>query len=200
MAGGDPRGRGGAGADVTHPTGFLETEPSIAAVVASMDAATACYCSRTIIQGHRQEIIPVPLPPRPSPPPHAAAPNPLVGPQPCADHVCDVAMDDRACSPACICGLRCVSSLLPSDSSQTSADAVRPLQTAVRPVQNSCQTSADCTSAQPSANPENQCLGAWSSLLFSACRASPNVGVIPACTAQRAPPPPPPPPRPRRGC
>ena len=48
-----------AGADVTHPTSFSETEPSIASVVASMDAATACYLTRTMIQGHRVEVIPV---------------------------------------------------------------------------------------------------------------------------------------------
>jgi len=46
------------GADVTHPTSFSETEPSIASVVASMDAATACYLTRTMIQGHRVEVIP----------------------------------------------------------------------------------------------------------------------------------------------
>lgn len=46
------------GADVTHPTGFLDTEPSIASVVASMDPATALYCAKTMIQGHRVEIIP----------------------------------------------------------------------------------------------------------------------------------------------
>jgi len=46
-----------AGADVTHPRGFNVTEPSVAAVVASMDGNTARYAARVRLQGHRVEII-----------------------------------------------------------------------------------------------------------------------------------------------
>ncbi|GMH42602.1 hypothetical protein BSKO_10521 [Bryopsis sp. KO-2023] len=45
------------GADVTHPTGFDEREPSVAALVASMDPAIGQYATRIIVQGHRQELI-----------------------------------------------------------------------------------------------------------------------------------------------
>ncbi len=50
-----------AGADVTHPTTFSETEPSIASVVGSLDPAVAHYAARIMIQGHRVEIISVRL-------------------------------------------------------------------------------------------------------------------------------------------
>ncbi len=42
---------------MTHPRGFNVTEPSVAAVVASMDAHTARYAARVRLQGHRVEII-----------------------------------------------------------------------------------------------------------------------------------------------
>ena len=45
------------GADVTHPRGFNVSEPSVAAVVASMDGHTARYAARVRLQGHRVEII-----------------------------------------------------------------------------------------------------------------------------------------------
>ncbi|KAI8463604.1 MAG: Piwi domain-containing protein, partial [Monoraphidium minutum] len=45
------------GADVTHPTGFDSSEPSIAAVTASYDAALGRYACRVMQQAHRQEII-----------------------------------------------------------------------------------------------------------------------------------------------
>ena len=46
-----------AGADVTHPRGFSVTEPSVAAVVGSLDSNTARYAARIRLQGHRIEII-----------------------------------------------------------------------------------------------------------------------------------------------
>ncbi|KAK9827384.1 hypothetical protein WJX81_005044 [Elliptochloris bilobata] len=45
------------GADVTHPMGFSETEPSIAAVVASLDRYCSRYAAEVLLQGHRVEII-----------------------------------------------------------------------------------------------------------------------------------------------
>ena len=42
---------------MTHPRGFNVTEPSVAAVVASVDKATAKYAARIRLQGHRVEII-----------------------------------------------------------------------------------------------------------------------------------------------
>ncbi|GBF95153.1 hypothetical protein Rsub_07737 [Raphidocelis subcapitata] len=44
-------------ADVTHPTGFDTSEPSIAAVTASYDASLGRYSCRVMQQAHRQEII-----------------------------------------------------------------------------------------------------------------------------------------------
>ena len=46
-----------AGADVTHPMGFSETEPSIAAVVGSLDRFCSRYAAEVLLQGHRVEII-----------------------------------------------------------------------------------------------------------------------------------------------
>jgi len=48
---------------VTHPMSFNETEPSIAAVVGSMDAKCSRYSAEVQLQGHRVEIIQVPPPP-----------------------------------------------------------------------------------------------------------------------------------------
>ncbi|CAD7705067.1 unnamed protein product [Ostreobium quekettii] len=45
------------GADVTHPTSFNESEPSVAAVVASMDRYVSHFASRVRVQKHRQEVI-----------------------------------------------------------------------------------------------------------------------------------------------
>ena len=42
---------------MTHPRGFDVTEPSVAAVVGSLDANTARYAARVRLQGHRVEII-----------------------------------------------------------------------------------------------------------------------------------------------
>ncbi|GMH32738.1 hypothetical protein BSKO_00572 [Bryopsis sp. KO-2023] len=47
------------GADVTHPTSSNPAEPSVAAVVASMDRDCAQYASETLVLGNRIEIIPV---------------------------------------------------------------------------------------------------------------------------------------------
>lgn len=48
-----------AGADVTHSRSFLKTEPSVAAVVASMDPNATTYACEVKMQGHRQEMIQV---------------------------------------------------------------------------------------------------------------------------------------------
>lgn len=45
------------GADVTHPISRDENEPSVAAVVASLDRFTGCYSSRVLMQKHREEIV-----------------------------------------------------------------------------------------------------------------------------------------------
>ena len=45
------------GADVTHPPAGDKTKPSIAAVVASMDAHPSRYAATVRVQMHRQEII-----------------------------------------------------------------------------------------------------------------------------------------------
>jgi len=45
------------GADVTHPTSFDPSDPSIAAVTGSYDATLGRYMARVLKQGHRQEII-----------------------------------------------------------------------------------------------------------------------------------------------
>lgn len=45
------------GADVTHPTSFDSSEPSIASVVASYDRTLGRYASRTLAQAHRTEVI-----------------------------------------------------------------------------------------------------------------------------------------------
>jgi hypothetical protein len=45
------------GADVTHPTSRSESEPSVAAVVASMDRYAGRYSSRVVQQPNRCEII-----------------------------------------------------------------------------------------------------------------------------------------------
>lgn len=50
---------GPAGADVTHPKSFNKTEPSIAAVVGSLDIRLGSYATRVCVQGHRLEIIQV---------------------------------------------------------------------------------------------------------------------------------------------
>ncbi len=42
---------------MTHPRGFSVTEPSVAAVVGSLDSNTARYAARIRLQGHRIEII-----------------------------------------------------------------------------------------------------------------------------------------------
>lgn len=51
-----------AGTGVSHPLGFNQTEPSIAAVVGSMDAKCSRYSAEVQLQGHRVEIIQVRLP------------------------------------------------------------------------------------------------------------------------------------------
>ena len=48
-----------AGTGVTHPLGFDQSEPSIAAVVGSMDAKCSRYSAEVQLQGHRVEIIQV---------------------------------------------------------------------------------------------------------------------------------------------
>ena len=48
-----------AGADVTHPTGFNTAEPSIAAVVGSMDPQCGRFATRVCPQGNHLEIIQV---------------------------------------------------------------------------------------------------------------------------------------------
>ncbi len=45
------------GADVTHPTSRDESEPSVAAVVGSLDAYLARFSTRVLLQAHRQEVI-----------------------------------------------------------------------------------------------------------------------------------------------
>jgi hypothetical protein len=45
------------GADVSHPTGFDESEPSIAAVTGSCDSTLGRYACRVLHNPHRQEII-----------------------------------------------------------------------------------------------------------------------------------------------
>ncbi len=45
------------GADVTHPTGYTEQDPSIAAVTASYDKTLGRYSACILVQKHRQEII-----------------------------------------------------------------------------------------------------------------------------------------------
>lgn len=45
------------GADVTHPPAGDKSKPSIAAVVASMDAHPSRYSATVRVQSHRQEII-----------------------------------------------------------------------------------------------------------------------------------------------
>ncbi|KAK9811129.1 hypothetical protein WJX73_005016 [Symbiochloris irregularis] len=45
------------GADVTHPKSFNKTEPSIAAVVGSLDNHVGSFATRVCVQGHRLEII-----------------------------------------------------------------------------------------------------------------------------------------------
>lgn len=54
-------GSGIAGTGVTHPMGYCETEPSVAAVVGSMDAKCSRYSAEVQLQGHRIEIIQVVL-------------------------------------------------------------------------------------------------------------------------------------------
>lgn len=48
---------GFTGADVTHPTGFSLTEPSIAAVCGSTDYSATRYATSIFLQAHRVEII-----------------------------------------------------------------------------------------------------------------------------------------------
>ena len=48
-----------AGADVTHSRGFDSAEPSVAAVVGSLNRYATRYSCRIKIQGHRQEMIQV---------------------------------------------------------------------------------------------------------------------------------------------
>lgn len=48
-----------AGADVTHSRSFDSTEPSVAAVVGSLNRFATRYSCRVKIQGHRQEMIQV---------------------------------------------------------------------------------------------------------------------------------------------
>ena len=52
---------------MTHPRGFSVTEPSVAAVVGSLDSNTAQYAARVRLQGHRVEIIQARLSRRPQP-------------------------------------------------------------------------------------------------------------------------------------
>ena len=53
----EPHASARAGADVTHPMGFSETEPSIVAVVGSLDRFCLRYAAEVLLQGHRVEII-----------------------------------------------------------------------------------------------------------------------------------------------
>lgn len=48
-----------AGADVTHSRSFDASEPSVAAVVGSLNRYGTKYSCRVKIQGHRQEMIQV---------------------------------------------------------------------------------------------------------------------------------------------
>ncbi|KAK9811199.1 hypothetical protein WJX73_009529 [Symbiochloris irregularis] len=45
------------GADVTHPMGFGSTEPSVAALVGSLDKDLGRFASRVWLQGHRVEML-----------------------------------------------------------------------------------------------------------------------------------------------
>ena len=51
-----------AGADVTHPLGFSDgakAEPSVAALVGSLDRELGRFASRVWLQGHRVEMLQV---------------------------------------------------------------------------------------------------------------------------------------------
>ena len=48
-----------AGADVTHSRSFDSSEPSVAAVVGSLNRSATRYSCRVKIQGYRQEMIQV---------------------------------------------------------------------------------------------------------------------------------------------
>ena len=51
-----------SGADVTHSRSYDKSEPSVAAVVASMDPNASTYACEVKMQGHRQEMIQVCIP------------------------------------------------------------------------------------------------------------------------------------------
>lgn len=48
-----------AGADVTHPLGFSHTEPSVGAIVGSLNKELSRFASRVWLQGHRVEMLQV---------------------------------------------------------------------------------------------------------------------------------------------
>ena len=48
---------GATGADVTHPVGFNQNSPSVAAVVGSLDRQLSCFGSQILPQGHRVELL-----------------------------------------------------------------------------------------------------------------------------------------------
>ena len=48
-----------AGADVTHPLGFSHTEPSVGAIVGSVNRECSRFASRVWLQGHRVEMLQV---------------------------------------------------------------------------------------------------------------------------------------------
>ena len=48
-----------AGADVTHPLGFSHSEPSVAAMVGSLDRDCGQFASHVWLQGHRIEMLQV---------------------------------------------------------------------------------------------------------------------------------------------
>ena len=50
---------GATGADVTHPVGFNQSSPSVAAVVGSLDRYLSCFGARIMLQGHRVELLTV---------------------------------------------------------------------------------------------------------------------------------------------
>ena len=56
-----PNGCGHAGADVTHSRSFDTSEPSVAAVVGSINPSCTRYAAQIKLQGHRVEMVQVRL-------------------------------------------------------------------------------------------------------------------------------------------